>query len=365
MTASRHPHLPDFGDLDFSPLEAPDPAARSTVRYRDPMPVPVSTALTIVAIVSGPVVLLALVGVIVLPTWGQRAFLAVCGGVALLLIVAVISGFGAWDRRHGRRLRAVNALLPAFADANGLSYRAESVVDDTLPAAAGQEGMVQRVGRRLAPLPGSGLPPFEIGYRVFHRPTPAGFVPTERHPYPVSLDYGWYLAVPLPRRLPHIALLRASDRTDSNLDQAAAYPMGVEFDATLTLLVPPGYERDALYLFTPDVLAAMLDDAGSAQWAAEVLDDHLFFRFPHGSVPQAVFAEDLRRAFLLVERTAAELATQAERYRDARTDVPELVAAPGRRMRTRIRPSTVVAAFGLPLMVIVPFAMFLFAALAL
>lgn len=361
----RDPELRVFADVDFSPLETGKATFRRLTR---PFPPALGTTLMVLVLTSGSVALFAVVGVAgVADHAGQRTFFAVCGVLALVAFAGSLLAFRAWNRRFGRPMLHVGSRLGDFAAANGFDYHAPTEVDTSLPAAAGQEGMTQRVRHRLRPAPASTLPPFEIGYRFFHRVVPDDFVPTTKRPYPVTLEYGWYAAIPLSRRLPHIALLRRDDPGDSNLDQGSRYSMGVEFDETFTLLCPPGYERDALYLFTPDVLAAMLDDAGAAQFGAEVIDDHLFFRFPVNAFPALLFGADVRRAFLLVERTAAELAKQAGGYRDERIGdrALDLVADSGRRLGTRVRPTAVIAGFGIPLMVLAPFAMFMIGTLDL
>lgn|GEM_PF-2495696 len=367
MSETRHPDLKVFREVDFSALdEADGPRVR---RLDTPMRPLVEVAVMATLLTAGSVLVFAVGGVIgsaieadgprlaTYLSWGAAA-LALFGGALWFLL--------SWFRRHGRPLPSVVSRLREFADRNDLEYLPRSVADATLPAAAGQAHQVQRVSHRLRPAEGSPWPGFELGYRMFHRPVPPDFTPTAKNPYPVTILEGWYVAIPLPTALPHIALLRREDRTASHLDQEAQYSMGVEFDATFTLLCPPGYERDALYLFTPDVMAAMLDDAGSAQFGAEVLDDHLFFRFPVATISGTLFAEDVRRAFLLVERTAAELAKQATLYRDERSPdrTLRLIAPAGQRVRTRVRPTSIATAFGLPLMVLAPFAMIMVASFA-
>ncbi|QEO09609.1 hypothetical protein [Protaetiibacter larvae] len=367
MNSRRDDALHVFEHLDFTPLEVSLPRGPGwSWRLSRAMPAWLDTVSVVVAMAAGSTAIFALVMLPGADTGGRRLFYALCGVAGVLLVLAVIAGHMGWNRRYGRRVVPVNPELAAFAAANGLDYHATSVVDTSLPPAAGQDANVQRVSMRLRPAEGSPWPPFEIGYRIFHRPVPPDFVPTEKRPYPITIDYGWYVAVPLPRRLPHIALLRRSELSDTNLDLHARYSMGIEFDQTFTLLCPPGYERDALYLFTPDVMAAMLDDAGALQWGAEVLDDRLFFRFPESPLRSAIVEEDLRRAFLLIERTTAELRTQAERYSDSRIGERTLdrVTDAGRRVGTRVRPTMVIAGVGLPLMVLAPFAMVMVGAFA-
>ncbi len=47
-----------------------------------------------------------------------------------------------------------------------------------------------------------------------------------------------------------------------------------DFDQHFALYCPTGYERDALYLFTPDVMARFIDNAAALD--VEIVDDRLF-----------------------------------------------------------------------------------------
>jgi len=326
-----------FADIDFAPLEHPPDWAVGVLRSRRPMPAALESVLMFV-IASGAGVLLVLLVV----GWGigtpaNALFLGVCVAASLAAIVGAATVIHRWGRASGRLLIPVQGELGDFAERNRLAYRTAAFPERELPSPAGLEHELQRVGMRLSPRDGSGWPHFVIGRRSF---IPRDFEPTSDYPEPIPHDEALVLGVPLPRPLPNIALLRRFDPPFSRLDPRTAYAMGSEFDEHFTLLCPPGYERDALYLFTPDVMAAMIDDAGAALWGAEVVDDWLIFTFPPSGAPGAFFAEDLRRAFLLIERTAAELAKQAQNYRDERVEdaARRMVAAGGRRLPTRVPP---------------------------
>src|SRR5690606_8719337 len=95
-----------------------------------------------------------------------------------------------------------------------------------------------------------------------------------------STTYKWgYVAVKLDVPLPNIVLdalgnngfgtnLPASFRKDQRLSLEG------DFDKYFTLYCPEGYESDALYLFTPDIMARFIDNA--AQLDVEIVDDWLF-----------------------------------------------------------------------------------------
>lgn len=81
-----------------------------------------------------------------------------------------------------------------------------------------------------------------------------------------SQTHTWgYAKVKLPRRLPHMVLdakgnnmWRFSNLSDA-IDRSQVLKLEGDFNTYFTLYAPQAYERDALYVFTPDVMAAMID----------------------------------------------------------------------------------------------------------
>lgn len=88
-----------------------------------------------------------------------------------------------------------------------------------------------------------------------------------------------YVAVRLARRLPHIVLdATANNAVRSNLPTTFARdqrlsPEG-DFDAHFTLYCPAKYERDALYILTPDLMGLLIDEANT--FDVEIVDDWMF-----------------------------------------------------------------------------------------
>ncbi len=89
-----------------------------------------------------------------------------------------------------------------------------------------------------------------------------------------------YLAVKLERKLPQFVLdaTRNDDGRYSNLPMpiAAGQRLSLEgdFDQHFALHSPHGYERDALYIFTPDLMALLIDEAGD--FDVEIIDEWFF-----------------------------------------------------------------------------------------
>ncbi|WP_060916169.1 hypothetical protein [Microbacterium oleivorans] len=89
-----------------------------------------------------------------------------------------------------------------------------------------------------------------------------------------------YVAIRLGTPLPHIVLDAEGNNAlfGSNLPQAFDRSQRLrlegDFDKHFALYCPEGYEQDALYLFTPDIMARFIDNA--AQLDVEIVDDWLF-----------------------------------------------------------------------------------------
>lgn len=90
-----------------------------------------------------------------------------------------------------------------------------------------------------------------------------------------------YVAVRLDVPLPHIVLDAKSNNglfgsnLPTALDKSQRLELEGDFNRHFTLYCPEGYERDALYLFTPDIMARFIDDAAALD--VEIIDDWLFF----------------------------------------------------------------------------------------
>ena len=87
--------------------------------------------------------------------------------------------------------------------------------------------------------------------------------------------YG-YIAIQLERAVPQLVL--DSKRNGSSIPMmiGGGQKLALEgdFQKHFTLYCPAGYERDALYIFTPDLMALLIDETGD--FDVEVVDDMLF-----------------------------------------------------------------------------------------
>lgn len=160
-----------------------------------------------------------------------------------------------------------------------------------------------------------------------------------------SLRVG-YLAMTLPRRLPHLVLDATSNGRELLQRPSRDQRLSLEgdFDRHFRLYAPSGYERDALYVFTPDLMALLIDETGDLD--VEVRDDRLIVLRPGGFdlTDPATWAR-----FERIRETVGRKAwSQTDLYRDDRAmltferpgAVPDdgagVVAEGGRRLRRRV-----------------------------
>ncbi|MFS0894694.1 hypothetical protein [Microbacterium sp. 179-I 3D3 NHS] len=255
--------------FDSRPLTEPvDRAAvrafAAQVRARQGAGPTVSTIIGIVVLSIVAVVMLPIVASVVISlalSAGSPAVAAIPLGLLALVVagVAVLIGLGI------RNTQVTRYRLGRFARANGMTYE-PSVADPPLP------GMIFQIGRSRQATD-------------LVRGTRPRFVEFGNYQYTVqsgknSTTYRWgYVAVKLDVPLPNIVLdATGNNGFGSNLpasfQKEQRLSLEGDFDRYFTLYCPVGYERDALYLFTPDIMARFIDDA--AQLDVEIVDDWLF-----------------------------------------------------------------------------------------
>ena len=157
-----------------------------------------------------------------------------------------------------------------------------------------------------------------------------------------------FLAFNLDRKLPHMIL----DATANNglfgvsnlgvpFSKDQVLSLEGDFDRHFTLYCPRQYERDALYIFTPDLMALLIDEA--APFDVEIVDDWMFVYSDKTFTPAepAVY----QRLFRILDTIGAKTLSQTERYADERIGDRSinLIAPQGQRLK---RSTPVLAVFG-------------------
>jgi len=213
--------------------------------------------------------------------------------------------------------------LSRFASANGLQFRTHS-------PNPGYAGMIFHLGdTRFASnhLNSTTGRFFDLG--TFQYSTGSGKSRSTHH---------WgFLALQLDRRLPNMVLDSKENNTLFGSDLPITFrrdqilSLEGDFDKHFTLYCPKEYEQDALYVFTPDLMALLIDDAGS--YDVEIVDDWMFIYSPQPFPP--LDARNYARLFNIVHTVGAKTISQTANYHDDRVGsaTANIVAPAGQRLR--------------------------------
>jgi hypothetical protein len=104
------------------------------------------------------------------------------------------------------------------------------------------------------------------------------------------------------------------------------------FNNYFTLYAPKAYERDALYVFTPDVMAAMVDYG--QEYDIEIVDDELFiYSGNHFALDKQEF---YKRILKIIDAIGSEVIAQTDYYTDERVGnrAANIIAPGGQRLKS-------------------------------
>lgn len=222
-------------------------------------------------IIVGVVLLSILIPLILMTLFLSYEYKWIPFAIALvILLLFVIAAFA--SAAMGR----VAMRVRQFAERNGFVYVA--VRPNPLYG-----GMIfsdrigsDRIARNIVCATESGTIPFELGQYSY----------TTGSNDDTTLHEWVYICVKMKRNLPHIVLdAKANDSHVFGVDTGSDLPLSFtrdqivhlegDFDTHFTLYAPKEYEDDALYVFTPDVMALLIDEAW--QFDAEIVDDDVYF----------------------------------------------------------------------------------------
>ncbi|WP_291052756.1 hypothetical protein [Herbiconiux sp.] len=237
--------------------------------------------------------------------------------IALVVLGVWIAG-GVLLQRWSKRPPSPRARLAEWreiltAQANG--FEPQPLASATLPALIAQPaGRPSAYPRFIA----RGDDRIEFGNLVFR---------TGLQGKPVTRGY---LAVTLPAALPHLYLDslangRSPGDLPSSVDAQQRLSLEGDFDRHFAAYAPTTYGADALYALTPDVMAALIDDAST--FDVEIIDDRVIFSTPTA----ADYADPAawQRIEGILDGVALRLARRAAAYRDERVPVSRTGAGPG------------------------------------
>ncbi|HWT55555.1 MAG TPA: hypothetical protein VN031_00830 [Candidatus Microsaccharimonas sp.] len=247
------------------------------------------------------------------------------GGALFLAVMLVGSAYGFWTIYSAV---VVSLRIRDFAARNSLAY----IHDSVGPGYAGTYFSQRQV--RILDAIRSNAPLFiELGN--FQE-----LIDGRQH------HYG-YVRIKLPKALPHIMLNAKSNGRDlpDDVQHSQILHLEGDFDQHFTLYAPQGFERDALYIFTPDVMARFIDTVGA--FNCEIIDDELYLYGNQSfnlTQPTVITGLDALAAQLL-----EKFGRQIRNYSDDRAAAssvaanaqPSAVSAPGRRLKRLPWPAAV------------------------
>jgi hypothetical protein len=150
-----------------------------------------------------------------------------------------------------------------------------------------------------------------------------------------------YVAVTLPDPLPHLILDATSnghisDKLPVGIDREQRLSLEGDFDRWFQAYSTPAYRMEALYVLTPDVMAALIDQAGG--FNVEIVDDMLVFFTPRAADFSA--AETWEAVHAILTNVAPRIMAKAGRYLDERVPGQEIPRVLAKITAERERPQT-------------------------
>ena len=304
-----------MSDLDFDSFNAPLRRSDFKEFYRKQGTVLLARyGVVMVGVLVLAPALVAAVELWALPTFLPDAPILIHIWIVVMLLFAIVPTL-LWARIFRRSVR-----LAKFCRVNGLVYH-ERVKNLHITGAA------FRAGRNslTAPLVSGEFDEkkFTIGrYTVIN----------ERDDNKVEIFPPFTFArCDLPRKVPHIILKNRKSRviplTGARHGNATLTLEG-DYAEQFTLVVPKNYERDALYIFTPDVIATIYDFAADAE--IELVDDQLFLY----TRDRKIFTrpDKMMALFAVLRQLNRRFHKQTKRYRDERATTGANVSASAKRL---------------------------------
>ena len=182
-----------------------------------------------------------------------------------------------------------------------------------------------------------------------------------------STTHNWgFMALQLDRSLPHMVLdSKANNGLFGGTNLPAIFTkdqvlsLEGDFDQYFTLYSPKQYERDALYVFTPDLMALLIDEA--APFDVEIIDKWMFV---YSATPLDMSQPAIHQRLLrIVDTVGAKTLSQTDRYVDDRvvSFASNLVAPAGQRLKRGVSIGAIIVLVGFAVIWLVPFLFDLFA----
>lgn len=256
--------------------------------------------------------------------------------IFIMFIILMVSFSIIYSIKSQKKAWEQNVRLYRFAKANNLSFELSL-------SHPGYSGMIFNIGglRKAENILRSAThkPIFEIANYTYTITRSSGSGKNS-HSDTTYYRYG-YIMIQLNKKLPHIVLDSKSNNASlfganlSNLpasfDKNQTLSLEGDFDKYFTLYAPKEYEQDALYIFSPDLMAMFIDQ--SNQFDAEIVDDKLFiYSSKHFDFSNIALVGQL---FNIINKVGSLVIHNTDRYEDETvTGLPEnVVSESGRRLK--------------------------------
>ena len=210
-----------------------------------------------------------------------------------------------WYVLNTETVPSLTGRLPAFAAMNGLAFTARAS-SPSYPGTLFRFGSEAKVRNRLRSTSGRY---FDLGDLTYLE-----------QPGDARSQKNWgFLAVHLGRPLPHMVLEATLSgfpgwRLPFEFDRTQVLALEGDFGRHFTLYCPTGYERDALYVFAPDLMSLLVEHADGLH--VEVIDEWLFVYAPRTFKGESV--EEYERLFAIIGVVGAKAVRQTAHYVDER-----------------------------------------------
>lgn len=155
-----------------------------------------------------------------------------------------------------------------------------------------------------------------------------------------------FLRVELSRKLPHTIfdstnnnLVASISNLPVNLKKRQSLSLEGNFDKYFTLYCPENYEQDTLYWLTPELMELLVTNLSI--YDIEVVDNKVYL-YPNGKFKLDEI--NIKKLISIADWLYYQFEDNTHRYADTRiaSFAKNIVAAPGKRLRTRISPRTII-----------------------
>lgn len=264
-----------------------------------------------------------------------------------VFVIVAISLSMWWSEMNQFKKAAVRHVrLVNFANDNGLIYESE-IANPAYPGVIFDIGDKRHIYDQLRLSDAGNVEVGNYSYSLKNRNSTST---TYRH---------GYIRIKLDRHVVHMLLDGRANNANafgysiSNLPVAMMHNQTLalegDFNNHFTLYAPKEYERDALYIFTPDLMALLIDYAG--QFDVEVIDDQLFV---YGHEFNLLDEPTWNKIFAIITKVGQKTIAQTDFYADENIGNRQIdiVATEGRRLRKGL-PWVAAVAIGIYIIMII------------